>query len=305
MNIVVFGAEGQLGVTLKEAFSRHHHVTPLSRQNVDITNAAEVTAALQKLTPDVVLNAAAYTAVDKAEAESANAAAVNAEGVANIANGCKTSGAFLVHYSTDYVFDGEKNGAYLESDQTNPLSVYGKTKLEGEEAVSQSGAAHFTFRTSWVYSAHGSNFPKTILRLAQEREDLAIVADQFGAPTSTALIADVTLQTVEAYFKTPPAEKPGLIGLYHLTAGGETSWYGFARFVLEQAQKEGLTLKCPPSRIAKTTTAEYKTAAQRPLNSRMDTQKIKAAFGITLPDWQQSAGEFVKVYMKQNQQKVA
>jgi dTDP-4-dehydrorhamnose reductase len=192
----------------------------------------------------------------------------------------KKLGAWLVHYSTDYVFDGSGSIPWREADATGPLSVYGQTKLEGEQAVA-TNPKHITLRTSWVYAARGGNFAKTMLRLGSERESLTVIDDQFGAPTSAELLADVTAHAIRAV-----VVKPELAGLYHCVAGGETNWHGYARFVLETAQHLGWTLKAGPDQMAATRTASYPTPAQRPLNSRLDTTKLKAAFGLTLPQWQ-------------------
>jgi dTDP-4-dehydrorhamnose reductase len=235
---------------------------------------------VQTVRPDLIVNAAAHTAVDKAESEPDLARSLNALAPGVLAAEAAKLGAWLVHYSTDYVFDGSGSAPWQEADATGPLSVYGQTKLEGERAVA-TNPRHLTLRTSWVYATRGGNFAKTMLRLATERESLNVIDDQFGAPTSAELLADVTAHAIRAAIL-----KPELAGLYHCVAGGETSWHGYARFVLETAQGLGWTLKAGPEQVGATSTASYPTSAQRPLNSRLNTTKLQQAFGLKLPHWQ-------------------
>jgi dTDP-4-dehydrorhamnose reductase len=219
--------------------------------------------------------------VDKAESEVAQAQRVNAEAVAVLAREAQQLGAWLVHYSTDYVFDGSGTQPWQETDAVAPLSVYGASKLAGEQAIQAAGCKQLIFRTSWVYAARGNNFAKTMLRLASERDSLSVIADQFGAPTSAELLADVTAHAVRSAMA-----KPELTGLYHLAAGGETTWHSYARFVLEHAAAAGIMLKVAPQQVVAIATSAYPTAAQRPLNSRLNTDKLQQAFALQLPDWQ-------------------
>jgi dTDP-4-dehydrorhamnose reductase len=232
----------------------------------------------------VIVNPAAYTAVDKAESEPELAHAINAVAPGVLGEEAAKGNAWVVHYSTDYVFDGTKLGAYTEEDLSNPLSVYGRTKRDGEIALQASGARHVIFRTSWVVGAHGSNFAKTILRLAVERESLDVVADQHGAPTSAALLADVTAQLIRQRQREGDETFP--FGLYHLVASGETNWCDYARFVVSGALALGKSLKLSPDSIRAIASSEYPVPAKRPANSRLDTQKLRSRFEVELPDWQ-------------------
>jgi dTDP-4-dehydrorhamnose reductase len=238
-------------------------------------------ATVRQIRPDVIVNAAAYTAVDKAESEPEAAHSINADGPGALAQAAAQSGALLVHYSTDYVFDGSGDQPWKEGDETNPLSVYGRTKLDGEQKIRAAGCPHLIFRTSWVYAARGGNFAKTMLRLAREHETLSVIDDQIGAPTGADLIADVTAQVIARARMTP-----SLSGTYHLVAAGETSWHAYARFVLERAAQAGVELKTPPEAVAPIPSSAYKVAAQRPLNSRLDTSLLRRSFGLSLPGWQ-------------------
>jgi dTDP-4-dehydrorhamnose reductase len=236
---------------------------------------------VRRLQPDTIVNAAAHTAVDRAESEPALAHTLNALAPGVLATEAAKLGAWLVHYSTDYVFDGSGSQPWQETDATAPLSVYGQTKLEGEQRIQAACARHLIFRTSWVYAARGGNFAKTMLRLAKERDKLTVIDDQFGAPTGAELLADVTALALRSAIAAP-----SLAGLYHLAATGVTSWNGYARYVLAQAQQAGIALQAGPEAVAAVPTTAFPTPAQRPLNSRLDTRKLQAAFGLTLPDWQ-------------------
>jgi len=288
MKILLLGCGGQVGWELQRSLSPLGELIALDSHTESnpqqlcgsFTDLAGLARTVQTVRPDLIVNAAAHTAVDKAESEPDLARSLNALAPGVLAQEAAKLGAWLVHYSTDYVFDGSGSAPWQEADATGPLSVYGQTKLEGEQAVA-TNPRHLILRTSWVYAARGGNFAKTMLRLATERESLNVIDDQFGAPTSAELLADVTAHAIRAAI-----QKPALAGLYHCVAGGETSWHGYARFVLETAQGLGWTLKAWPEQVGATSTASYPTPAQRPLNSRLNTTKLQQAFGLTLPDWQ-------------------
>ena len=243
-------------------------------------------AVLDAERPDIIVNPAAYTAVDKAESDVDAAYAVNARAPEIMAQWAKSHGAFMIHYSTDYVFEGLGEQPYSETDAVAPQSVYGTSKEKGEQAVRNTLPEHFIFRTSWVFGAYGANFLKTMLRLMQERDTLNVVADQIGAPTSAALLADVTALVVRDSWLKRQSGQAITYGTYHLVAGGETSWHGYAQYVGRLAQEAGLPLKVQPDAIGAIPSSAYPTPAKRPLNSRLNTDKIQQTFGIRLPDWQ-------------------
>ena len=288
MKILLLGCGGQVGWELQRSLSPLGELIALdSRSETNpsqlcgsFTDLEGLARTVQTVKPDLIVNAAAHTAVDKAESEPEFARSLNALAPGVLATEAAKLGAWLVHYSTDYVFDGSGSQPWQESDATGPLSVYGQTKLEGEQAVA-TNERHLILRTSWVYAARGGNFAKTMLRLAAERETLSVIDDQFGAPTSAELLADVTAHAIRAAM-----QRPELAGLYHCVAGGETSWHGYARFVLEKAHALGWTLKAGPEQVGPTATSSYPTPAQRPLNSRLNTSKLQQAFGLVLPQWQ-------------------
>ncbi len=281
MRILLLGGNGQVGRALRRALPALGEVLVATRDGAGGELAADFDAPqalpglVARIAPDVVVNAAAHTAVDRAEAEPEAAFRANAEAPAALARGCAATGALLVHYSTDYVFDGRSARPYREDDATAPLGVYGASKLAGEEAIRASGARHAILRTAWVYAAHGRNFLRTMLRLAAEREELRVVADQVGAPTPAAWIADATGQLLR---QGVPAS-----GTWHLTAAGETSWHGFAQAIMDEAQAAGLLARRP--RVLPITTAEYPTPARRPAYSVLDTARLRAEFGIVPPAW--------------------
>lgn len=280
MKILLLGKDGQVGRELQRTLLPLGEVVALGRAEANFEQPAQLINVVTSVRPDVIVNAAAYTAVDKAESERALAHRINAESVGELAHYAQRHGALLVHYSTDYVFDGNKATAYVESDATMPQSVYGQSKRAGELAIQQSGCDALILRTSWVFSAQGGNFIKTILRLATERENLSIVADQVGAPTSAELIADVTaLALLGCRHKALPC------GLYHLTAAGATSWHGLASYVVEKALAHGAKLKLDSSQIRAIPTEDYPLPAKRPKNSRLDTTKLSDTLKISLPDW--------------------
>ena len=289
MTVWLLGGSGQVGRELLPRLQALGPVQAPSRADAggDLADPEAVARAIEAARPSIVVNAAAYTAVDRAESEPALALAVNAQAPGAIARACARVGAWMVHYSTDYVFDGSGDQPWRESDATGPLSVYGRTKLAGEQAVAAALERHLIFRTSWVHGVHGGNFIRTMLRLAAERDHLDVVADQVGAPTSARLIAEVTVQALRMATAGPDmSPRPALAGLYHLAAAGETSWQGYARFVVEEAHARGRALRTTPDQVRPLATRDYPTPARRPLNSRLDTRRLQAAFGLTLPPWQ-------------------
>ena len=274
--VLLFGAAGQLGHELASRLHVLGPVTALTRQDIDLSNAAALRSLLQAQRPAVIVNAAAYTAVDKAEQEPALAQAINVTAPSVMAEEVARSGAVLVHYSTDYVFNGQATRPYLETDPTDPQSVYGRTKRDGEQAVIQSGARYVLLRSSWVVGAHGQNFLKTMLRLAQERDSLRVVADQVGVPTSSAWMAETTVLALQQ----------GLNGLFHLTPAGQTTWHAYAQFVLQQAQSLGWRLKAGPDQVQAITTADYPLPAPRPAYSMLESSLLAKALNLELPPWQ-------------------
>lgn len=286
MKILLLGKGGQVGWELQRALAPLGDLVTLDHDSTELYgNFAEPEALAQTLRtvrPQLIVNAAAHTAVDKAESEPDLARAINATAPGVLAREAAALGATLVHYSTDYVFDGSGTQARDEQAATSPLSVYGATKLEGEQLVQASGCQHLIFRTSWVYAARGGNFAKTMLRLAAERDALNVIDDQIGAPTGAELLADVTAHAVRTL-----ALRPELGGLYHLVAGGETSWFNYARHVIEWARANGRPVKVAPEAIRPIATTAYPTPAARPLNSRLSTAKLQQAFGLRLPSWEQ------------------
>ena len=283
MKILVIGTGGQVGRELRRALPALGRIVACDRPTCDLERPGAADDLIRREAPDAIVNAAAYTAVDRAEAEPERAGRINAAAVAEIAAAARRQGALLVHYSTDYVFDGGKDGWYTEIDSPAPLGVYGRTKLEGERAALDEGGRHYVFRTSWVYAAHGANFVRTMLRLAQERDALQVVDDQVGAPTGAALLADVTADVI-ARSRAPATAVAA--GLYHLVPRGATTWHGFARFIIEQARDRGLPLRVQPEQVQPIPTSAYPTAARRPANSRLCTAKLRAALGGDLPAWQ-------------------
>jgi dTDP-4-dehydrorhamnose reductase len=290
MKILLLGSNGQVGWELQRSLAPLGEVVALQRDAAanpqglcgDLEDLEALERSVRAVRPEVIVNAAAYTAVDKAESDANRARVVNATVPAMLAREAAALGAWLVHYSTDYVFDGSGDQPWHEDDATAPLSVYGRTKLEGEQAIRHSGCQHLILRTSWVYAARGGNFAKTMLRLAAEREELKVIADQIGAPTGADLLADVTALVLHRL-----QMRPELGGTYHCVAAGQTSWHGYARHVVDWARAHGQPIKVAAEAVRPIPTSDYPTPAQRPLNSRLDTFKLRHAFGLNLPHWQQ------------------
>lgn len=281
MRILLLGKNGQIGWELQRALVPLGEVIALDREECDLANPYAIRTTVRAIQPALIVNAAAYTAVDKAESEADLARVINVEVPEVLATEAVHNESWLVHYSTDYIFDGAGDQPWRESDPGNPLSVYGRTKLAGERAIQASGCRHLIFRTSWVFAARGANFVKTILRLAQERDHLAVIDDQVGAPTGAELLADVTAHAIRTAIP-----RPELSGLYHLAAEGEVSWYGYACFVLDTVTKLGVSLKASSRAIDRIGAGEYPRPAKRPLNSRLDTTKLQSTFALQLPLWQ-------------------
>jgi dTDP-4-dehydrorhamnose reductase len=286
MKVLLFGKNGQVGWELQRALAPLGELVALDFDSpgplsADFSAPDTVAATVRAVQPAIIVNAAAHTGVDSCESELQRAHTLNANAPAVLAQEARTLGAWLVHYSTDYVFDGSGDQPRKEDAPTGPLSVYGRTKLDGEEAIRASGCKHLILRTSWVYGARGANFAKTMLRLAQERERLAVIDDQVGAPTGAELLADVSAHALRGALL-----RPEVSGTYHAVAAGETSWHGYARHVVEFARALGRPVKVAPDAIAPIPTSAYPTPAVRPKNSRLDTTKLRTTFGLDLPPWQ-------------------
>ena len=286
MKILLLGKNGQVGWELQRALAPLGEVVALDFDSpapltADFSRPESLAATVRAVAPQIIVNAAAHTAVDKAESEPDFARALNAASPAVLAREAAALGAWLMHYSTDYVFDGSGTAPWTETSPTGPLSVYGATKLEGEEAIRASGCRHLILRTSWVYAARGGNFAKTMLKLAKERDALSVIDDQVGAPTGADLLADLTAHTLRAALA-----RPALAGTYHAVAQGETSWHGYARHVIEFARAAGQSIRVAPDAIRAVPTSAFPTPAKRPGNSRMDTRKLRDTFGLALPSWQ-------------------
>ncbi len=283
--ILLTGKNGQVGFELQRALAPLGEVVAVGTADCDLSDANAIRGLMQRVQPQLVVNPAAYTAVDKAESDADKARAVNAVAPGVLGEEASRLGASVIHYSTDYVYDGSKDGLYTESDPVSPQSVYGQTKLDGERALQAVTPRHVILRTSWVVGAHGGNFAKTMLRLAGDRDELKVVADQFGAPTSASLIADVTAHIARQMLRDGADGFP--FGVYHLAAAGETSWHAYAQYVIGQAIGMGKPLKATPERILPIPASSYPTPARRPQNSRLDTDKLRQTFGLHLPHWQE------------------
>jgi dTDP-4-dehydrorhamnose reductase len=284
MKILLTGKNGQVGFELQRSLAPLGKIVAVDQLECDLTDQEAIRRLVRETRPDIIVNPAAYTAVDKAESDVETAFAINAAAPGALAEEADRIGALTVHYSTDYVFDGTGQAFYTEDDLPNPQSVYGRSKLEGDQALLRAAGKCLIFRTSWVFGAHGHNFAKTMLRLAAEKDSLNVVADQIGAPTSAPLIADVTAQIIGRYKFQAGQAFP--YGLYNLVAAGETSWFEFARTVVASARHAGRKCMLRPENIRPITTAEYPLPASRPANSRLDTKKIRDTFDLHLPDWQ-------------------
>lgn len=285
MKILLLGKNGQLGWELHRSLAPLGEIVACGRAEADLENLAELQALVRQVSPQVIVNAAAYTAVDKAESEPKLATLINTEAVDLLAQEANRLDAWFIHFSTDYVFNGAKAEAYVETDPTAPLGIYGQTKLSGEEAIRASGRSHLIFRTSWVYAARGNNFIRTILRLAGDRNDIKVICDQFGAPTSAELLADVTACCLYR-LKYDAAFSSELGGTYHLAAGGTTSWHGFAKFILAEAFHHGVQFLTTSENVLAIPTSAYPLPAKRPVNSQLTTKKICSTFDLELPPWE-------------------
>jgi dTDP-4-dehydrorhamnose reductase len=281
--ILILGANGQLGVELQRVFAGHSNLTALGRDRCDLSNLDQVRHTMAEIRPGIVLNAAAYTAVDRAETEQELAMRINGEAVGVLAEEARRMSALLVHYSTDYVFDGSKTSAWVEEDGCAPLSVYGSSKLTGERKIEEAGGKYLIFRTSWVFSPHGHNFLRTMLRLGAERDQLKIVNDQNGAPTSASAIASATRKVFDRVLSDGFAESAAWPGIYHMTCAGQTTWHGFAEAIFQRAKtprEQGW------AEVTGIPSSEYPTPAVRPKNSVLSNEKLQATFGVRLPSWQ-------------------
>jgi dTDP-4-dehydrorhamnose reductase len=292
LTILLFGCNGQVGSELQKTLPSLGNLIAVDRQHRqfcgDFTKPEAIAETIRQIKPDVIVNAAAYTSVDKAESEPELASLVNAQTPGILAKEAEKNGAWLIHYSTDYVFDGSGMQPWRESDTPNPLNVYGASKLQGERNIIANCSKHIILRTSWVFAAQGNNFAKTMLRLAQERDTLSVVDDQIGAPTSAKLLAELTADIIPRLM-----QDESLAGLYHAAAAGETTWYGYARFVIDCARKYGVSIKVKDENIRPVGSDEFPTPAKRPANSRLDTRKFREAFSLELPYWQAGVEEML------------
>lgn len=279
--VLILGKDGQVGTELQRSLSALGQVTALGRKEADLTQLGALRNTLDEIKPTVIVNAAAYTAVDKAESDQATAHRINAEAVEALGHFAYQHNALVVHYSTDYVFDGQQTTPYTEKDHTNPQNIYGQTKRDGEIALQHSGCNQLIFRTSWVFAGHGNNFLRTMMRLAMQREQLTVVDDQFGAPTSAELIADITALSIWAH---QHDHMPS--GLYHLAASGQTSWHGFARYIVQQMVANGMNPTVTPEQVLAIPSKDYPTPATRPAFSHLDCSLLQEKLDVRLPHWQ-------------------
>ncbi len=284
MKLLLLGANGQVGRELQRSLSVLGDIVCCDRSKANLEQIDKLQAFILDVNPDIIVNAAAYTAVDKAEEDIELATKINSQAVEAIAETSKKIDALLVHYSTDYVFDGKQTTPYKESDTTSPLSVYGRTKLQGEQAIIKSDCKHLIFRTSWVYALHGNNFIKTILRLAKEKPSLNIINDQHGAPTSAELIADITSHCIKTVLNAP--QNTNLMGIYHLAASGKTNWYDLAKYIIDHTKPNSENSAQYKTQVNPMSSLEYGAAATRPENSTLNCNKLRKTFGLNLPEWQ-------------------
>ena len=296
MKILVTGKNGQVGHELMRSLAHLGQVVGVGVKECDLAQSAAIDALLERIKPDIIINPAAYTEVDKAESQPTIAHAVNAQAPKLLARYAARHNIPIIHFSTDYVFDGKKEGPYVEDDEANPRSVYGKTKWLGEEAVRKMAAKHIIIRTSWVFGSHGVNFLKTMLKLASERDKLSVVSDQFGAPTSARLLADAVAQIVTELGEPGSYRK---YGTYNVAARGETSWHGYAQVVVEKAIKHGMAVKINPKEIKPISSKEYPMPAPRPANSRLDTTKVSTVFSVSLHKWQDEVEKVIQEIAKE------
>ena len=291
MKILLTGSNGQVGFELNKKLRVLGDVIATDREELNLEDSQAIGSFIDQTRPDIIINPAAYTAVDKAESEPDLAYRINTLAPEVLADKARELDIPLVHFSTDYVFDGLKKDAYVETDKTNPQSVYGKTKCEGEEKI-RTHRKHIILRTSWVFGSHGNNFLKTILRLIQEKDSLNIVGDQWGSPASASMLSDVTFKIVDTIFKNKNFND---YGTYHLTNQGETNWHQYASLIASELIKLNVKIKCGPDQIHSILTSQYPTAAKRPLNSRLNTEKLKETFVLDLPDWEDEVKKHVKI----------
>ncbi len=300
MKILLTGKNGQVGYELvRHLAATRHELVSVGSADCDLSKPAAIRDLIQTVKPDVLINPAAYTAVDRAESEPALAKAINANAPEVMANELTKTGGLLVHFSTDYVFDGQKATPYNELDAPKPQSVYGKTKLQGEQAITASGVDHVILRTSWIFGVHGHNFLKTMLRLAAEREELRVVNDQFGAPTSASFLAQTVTQMLGQLGPERPGSKEAtghlvLTGLYHCSCADHTSWYDYAKFIIELARQNGIKLRLSNSNLIPIPSSQYPTPVARPTNSVLDNAKLEQTFGIQRPDWHSQVEQVIQ-----------
>jgi dTDP-4-dehydrorhamnose reductase len=290
MKILLTGSNGQVGFELQKKLSVLGEVIATDREEFDLADPDAIKKFIDQINPDIIINPAAYTAVDKAESEPDLAYQINTLAPEILAKKATELDIPLIHFSTDYVFDGLKKEAYIETDKTDPKSIYGQTKSEGEEKVRQH-SKHIILRTSWVFGNHGNNFLKTILKLIQEKDSINIVSDQWGSPSSASILCDVTIKIVDTIFRNKNFDD---YGTYHATCQGETSWHDYACLIATEAIKLGIKIKCPPQHIQPILTSEYATAAKRPLNSRLNCEKLKKTFMLELPHWQEEVKKVLR-----------
>jgi dTDP-4-dehydrorhamnose reductase len=289
MRMVLLGSGGQVGHELRRSLALLGEVVALDYPTIDLGQPGALAGVVASSSPGVIVNAAAYTAVDRAEDEPELAHTVNADAVAALARTAAETGALLLHFSTDYVYPGTGERPWIESDQTGPRNAYGRSKLAGDEAIVRSGCRHVILRTSWVYASRGKNFVRTILRLAMTRDRLSVVDDQFGAPTAASFLADASARVVEVHLH----EAHAASGVFHAAASGSTTWFGVAQAVVDRARSRGVTLTLPPDGLVPCTTAEYPLPAARPRNSRLNVDRLQQEFGIRCPDWREDLHRIV------------